>query len=80
MSRTSVIERDLSGFINTLVDETGAMVINSSKGKSTPMYLQSEEDVLRELGKPSATYPGVFEAIAFTRQAPLWAGTPVTVT
>lgn len=72
MSRTSVIERDLSGFINTLVDETGAMVVKSAKGKSTPMYLQSEADVLRELGKPSATYPGVFEAIAFTRKAPLW--------
>jgi len=72
MSRTQIIEKDLSGFINTLVDETGAMVLNSSKGKSTPMYLQSEDDCIRELGKPSATYPGVFEAIAFTRRAPLY--------
>jgi hypothetical protein len=72
MSRTQIIEKDLSGFINTLVDETGAMVLTTAKGKSTPMYLQSEEDCLRELGRPSATYHGVFEAIAFTRRAPLY--------
>jgi len=77
MSRTQVLERDLSGFINTLVDETGAMVLNSAKGKSTPMYLQSEEDCLRELGTPSASYPGVFEAIAFTRRAPLWVASAI---
>lgn len=70
--RIQTIERDLSGFVNTLVDETGAMVVKSAKGKSTPMYLQSEEDCLRELGIPSATYPGVFDAIAFTKSAPLW--------
>jgi len=69
MSRTSVIERDWSGFINTLVDETGAMVVKSAKGKTTPMYLQSEKDVLRELGTPSAEYHGVFEAIAFVKKA-----------
>ncbi len=72
MSRIQVVERDLSGFINTLIDETGAMVVKSAKGKSTPMYLQSEADCLRELGNPSATYQGVFEAIAYTRTAPLW--------
>jgi hypothetical protein len=72
MSRIIKVERDYSGFINTLVDETGAMVVNSAKGKSTPMYLQSEEDCLRELGTPSATYQGVFEAIAYTKKAPLW--------
>ena len=75
MSRIQNLERDRSGFTNTLMNETGAMVIRSAKGKSTPMYLQSEEDCLRELGTPSATYPGVFEAIAFTRTAPLWCAT-----
>lgn len=72
MSRINVIERDISGFTSLVNDETGAMVVKSSKGKSTPMFLQSEEDCLRELGKPSAEYPGVFEAIAFTRKAPLY--------
>jgi len=72
MSRITTIERDYSGFTNTLMNETGAMVVKSAKGKATPMYLQSEEDCLRELGTPSSTYPGVFEAIAFTRTAPLW--------
>jgi hypothetical protein len=72
MSRIQYIERDYSGFTNANISETGAMVLRSAKGKSTPMFLQSEEDCLRELGLPSATYPGVFEAIAFTRTAPLW--------
>lgn len=70
--RIQTIERDLAGFVNTLVDETGAMVVKSAKGKSTPMYLQSEEDCLRELGTPSASYQGVFEAISYTKSAPLW--------
>jgi hypothetical protein len=72
MSRTSIIERDYSGFINTLIDQTGATVIKSRKGTKKPMKIQSEQDVLTYLGAPSAEFYGVFEAIAFTREAPLW--------
>jgi len=72
MSRITVLERDFSGFINTTMDETGGMVVKSQKGRKTPMYIQSEVDALRELGNPSAEYPGVFEVISFTRQAPCW--------
>ena len=72
MSRISIIERDLSGFTNTLINSTGAMVLKSAKGKRTPMYIQSKQDVLTLLGKPSAEYHGVFEAISFTKEAPLW--------
>ncbi len=72
MSRTSIIERDYSGFINTLIDQTGATVIRSRKGTKKPMKIQSEQDVLTYLGAPSAEFYGVFEAIAFTKEAPLW--------
>ena len=65
-------ERDLSGFVTTSVDQTGAMVVKSFKGSKTPVLCKSEADVLKYFGNPSATYPDVFEAIAFTRAAPCY--------
>jgi len=72
MSRISIIERDLAGFTNSVIDHKGAMVVKSAKGKNTPMLLQSENDVLQMLGTPSAQYPDVFEALAYIKYSPLW--------
>lgn len=70
--RIQISEKDLAGFTLNTVSEIGAMVINSSQGPSTPVKCQSENDVLTWFGKPSATYPEVFEAIAYCRKAPAY--------
>lgn len=73
MSFRSVInDKDYSGFAKTLISENGGMVLLSSKGKKTPVLCQSEKDILREYGTPSSSYPDLFEAIAYTKTAPLW--------
>jgi len=65
-------EKDLSGFISANVSEVGAMVLVSPKGENVPRRCETESDVINRAGYPSADYPSVFEAIAFTRKAPLW--------
>lgn len=70
--RLAVIERDFSGFVTGNVDETGAMVLISKKGPNTPKKCQSETDILTRFGTPSATYPSVFEAISFCKEASCW--------
>jgi hypothetical protein len=70
--RIGVQEIGDGGFVTNTVSEIGAMVIKSSQGPSTPVKCQSEKDVLMYFGKPSASYPEVFEAIAYCRKAPAW--------
>ena len=65
--RNQVVEKQPLGFVTLNANETGAMVVKSKKGKNTPMFIQSEKDVLTYLDKPSAEFPDVFELIAFTR-------------
>lgn len=71
--RSDYLEIDYSGFVSNTLEETGAMVLKSSKGPDEPVKCQSEQDVLTYFGTPSATNPSVFEAIAFVKKAPLWA-------
>src|SRR5512147_1315540 len=75
--RQRVIQKDKSFFTNATIDETGAMVIASSKGTSTPVKCQSPNDVILHFGNPSSTYPGVFEALAFTKTAPCWVASAI---
>lgn len=71
--RSEVQERDFSGFVGTIISETGGMVVVSSKGRGDkPILCQSEKDVILHFGNPSALYPSVFEAIAFCRKAPCY--------
>ena len=74
--RTSVQERDLAGFSRISFNETGAMVVKAPKGKFEPFRVNGEDDVIRELGIPSAQYPDIFEAIAYANVAPLWIVAP----
>jgi hypothetical protein len=49
------------------------MVVVSPKGKADkPTLCQSETDILTYFGTPSASYPSLFEAIAYTRKAPCY--------
>lgn len=72
MARIIQTEKDLAGFISAQVTEVGAMVLKSSKGENVPRKCETENNVVNRAGHPSSTYPSVFEAIAFTRKAPLW--------
>ena len=72
-SRIQVIERDLSGFATTVVSETGAIVLNSVRGRSDkPVFCQGEQDVLTYFGRPNSKKWGVFEAVNFCRVSPAW--------
>lgn len=68
--RLQVLEKDFSGFVTGNVDETGAMVVISSKGPNTPLKCSSELEVLTRFGYPSSTYPSVFDAVSFCKAAP----------
>lgn len=70
--RNTYQEIDYAGFISPSIDDVGQMVVNSIQGPSTPVLCQGEQDVLMYFGTPSSTYPEVFEAIAFTSEAPCW--------
>ncbi len=74
--RINTIERDLSGFTQAQINEVGAMVVKSAKGKFEPVLCQRDTEVLSQTGYPSATYPSVFEAVAYVKQAPLWVVCP----
>ncbi len=74
--RSKTQERDYSGFVQPNISEIGAMVIKAPKGKKTPVLCTSEEDILREFGAPSSSYPDIFEAIAFCSVAPCYISAP----
>lgn len=70
--RIQVEERDYSGFVQPVVNETGAMVVDSFMGPTTPQLCQSENDVITYFGIPSASKWGTFEAISYANTAPVW--------
>jgi len=61
-------EIDKAGFIRSSNSAIGAMVVKSPKGKY--WYAQSEQDILDIFGTPSASYPDLFEAVAFVKTSP----------
>ena len=75
--RTQIQEMDISTYASASTNETGAMVINSSKGPVVPVKCSSEDEVLTYFGYPSAVYPEVFEALSFVQEAPCWIGSAV---
>lgn len=71
--RLKVEERDLSGFLVPISNQTGAMVVKSRKGNKTPKLCRNEDEVVRFLGRPNSDYFGVFEAIEYVNgNNPLW--------
>lgn len=76
--RSKVEEFDFSGFVQPIISETGGMVVISSKGRNDkPILCQSENDVIKHFGNPSADYPSVFETIAFCRKAPCFVASAI---
>jgi hypothetical protein len=70
--RTTIQERDFSGFVSAIPGETGAMVVLSRKGPNTPVLLEGEQDVRDYFGDPSSLYPSVFDLIEFAREYQIW--------
>lgn len=70
--RLKVEERDLSGFVTQTSNQIGAIVLKSRKGTKTPVLCQGEEQVRLNFGEPNQDYFGVFEAIDYSRVAPVW--------
>lgn len=70
--RERVQEIDLSGFATQSNSQVGAMVLKSRKGDKTPKLCQGESEVILRFGKPNSEYFGGFEAIEYSRVAPLW--------
>lgn len=80
--RISINEIDRSGTVRTSVGVTGAMVVRSTKGESTPKYIPTgnERKIINLYGKPSSATPDVWEAIQFNRVSPLWISAPFAAT
>ena len=76
--RSKFEERDLSGYIESTFDATGAMVIKSPKGYTVPKRCTREDDIFTRFGIPSAENPELFEAVAYVQQAPLWVASAVS--
>jgi len=75
--RLTYTENNIAGFVQGKPGEVGAMVIKSAKGPIVPILCEGEDDVVLHFGKPSATYPEVFEAIAFSKNSPCWVGSAI---
>ena len=76
--RISVNEIDRSQTINATPGNRGAMVIRAGKGPVEPVLIDvaDENRILDIFGKPSSTWPDVWEAIQFNREAPIWLSAP----
>lgn len=76
--RIDVNSIDQSQTVNASPGNTGAMVIRSSKGPVAPIKIAAadEQRIIDLFGKPSSSYPDVYEAIQFNYEAPLWLSAP----
>lgn len=78
--RITVKENDQSAVVLPNTGATGATVIKASRGPSKPVYIGKGQKsrILDIFGKPSSTYPGVWEAIEYNNKYPLWLAAPTT--
>lgn len=76
--RITINDIDQSQTINASPGNTGAMMVRASKGPVRPILIDTanEKRIINIFGKPSASYPDVWEAIQFNKIAPLWITAP----
>lgn len=70
--RLNVEERDLSGFVLSINQQNGAIVVNSHQGPATPLFIEDESAYLQLFGTPDKTKWGGFEAVQYVRQSPAY--------
>src|SRR5208282_5628771 len=80
--RFSVNRIDRSNVAIPVTGEVGAMVIRSPLGPIVPTLIQvgDEARILRLFGTPSVTYPDIFEAVQFNKQAAIYISAPYMTT
>jgi hypothetical protein len=76
--RLTINEIDRSSTVIPVVGKTGAMVIRSDKGPMEPVYIsQTDEQRIYDLfGYPSPSFPDVWNAVEFNKEAPIWVSAP----
>lgn len=72
--RIQTNEVDRSGTVSPDIGSTGAMVVTSERGPTTPMYFSTGQyrRMLDIFGEPSVDYPNMWEAVQFNQVAPMW--------
>lgn len=76
--RVTVLEQNLSGTVLPQVGNDNATVIRASKGPLIPVYIDKggEKRILNLFGKPSSTYPDVWDVIEANKKAGIWVSAP----
>jgi hypothetical protein len=76
--RISTIENNLNSTAIPTVGNVGASVIRASKGPVKPVkiYKGQEQRLLSIFGKPSSSYPDIWDAVEFCKKADLWISAP----
>jgi len=76
--RLTVNEIDRSRTVSTEVGSVGACVIRAGKGKPKPVYINTRDElrILHLFGYPSVSYPDVWEAIQYNKEAPIRISAP----
>jgi len=76
--RLSVKEIDRSSTVIGEAGSIGAMVIRAPKGPKVPIKINKGEEkrITDIFGKPSSTYPDIWEAIEYCKQDALWIAAP----
>jgi hypothetical protein len=76
--RIKTLERNLSGSVQPSLGNRGATVIRSSKGPVVPLLIGrgDSQRILNVFGKPSSSYPDVWDAIEYNGHADMWISAP----
>jgi hypothetical protein len=76
--RIGVLENNLSGVAIPQVGNDMATVIRASKGPLEPVYISKggEKRIINLFGKPSSSYPDVWDIIEANKKASLWISAP----
>lgn len=76
--RISVLEQNLSSIAIPQVGNTMASVIRASKGPLEPIQIDKggEQRILNIFGKPSSSYPDVWDIIEANKKGPIWISAP----
>lgn len=76
--RLRVEYNDRSAVTQTSIGNVGATVIRASKGGAKPVLIPrgGTNTILSIFGKPSSTYPDVWDAIEYNKTADLWISAP----
>ena len=76
--RISTLENNKSSTVQPSLGNRGASVIRSSKGPVKPKLINKGDEarIINIFGKPSSSYPDVWDVIEFNKKADIWISAP----